>query len=203
MEIESGNFASALSREKDIGSPPCHTNYAGHLQFQLNKFHEYACCKALTSQHRQNEGHTKWHVTPWEALPEYTKLVLSLPTVVHTDAKYGLQQTLLQAAIQAFSSLFWVLREQQKHTASQGRRGRWLCTFTGSGECVRLQAFGKFGFLYWAQTMPPDRVVQADLRLADNKYNCNYQVLTALNDVPHAQQITAATCIRARINMND
>eukprot|EP00983_Pelagomonas_calceolata_P041461 1138079-Pelagomonas_calceolata.AAC.1 len=26
MEIESGNFAPALSHEKDIGSPPCHSS---------------------------------------------------------------------------------------------------------------------------------------------------------------------------------
>eukprot|EP00983_Pelagomonas_calceolata_P037190 1136236-Pelagomonas_calceolata.AAC.1 len=49
------------------------------------------------------------------------------------------------------------------------------------------------------------RVVQAGLRLAesDKKGNEAYQVLTALDHMPNAQQFAAAVCTRAKVNMND
>jgi len=47
------------------------------------------------------------------------------------------------------------------------------------------------------------QVAQADLRLADKKGSWTHQVLTALNDVPHAQQFAAAIRTRAKVNMND
>eukprot|EP00983_Pelagomonas_calceolata_P039783 1137337-Pelagomonas_calceolata.AAC.1 len=42
------------------------------------------------------------------------------------------------------------------------------------------------------------QVAQADLRLAEKKGSWPHQVLTALNDVPHAQQFAAAVRTRAK-----
>ena len=47
------------------------------------------------------------------------------------------------------------------------------------------------------------RVVQADMCFADREGSWTYQVITALNDVPNAQQFAAAVRSGARVNMND
>ena len=47
------------------------------------------------------------------------------------------------------------------------------------------------------------RVVQADMRYADRAGSWTHQVITALNDVPNAQQFAAAVRSGARVNMKD
>eukprot|EP00983_Pelagomonas_calceolata_P042936 1138712-Pelagomonas_calceolata.AAC.1 len=47
------------------------------------------------------------------------------------------------------------------------------------------------------------QAVQADLPLADKEGTRTYWVLTALDDVPNAQQFAAAMRTRAKINVND
>eukprot|EP00983_Pelagomonas_calceolata_P012579 403235-Pelagomonas_calceolata.AAC.1 len=75
--------------------------------------------------------------------------------------------------IQASSSLFWVLKEQQRHT-----------TYFETG----------------LQDGTDAPLLSSDLRLADKKGSWTYQVLTALTDVPHAQQLAAAVRTRAKVD---
>eukprot|EP00983_Pelagomonas_calceolata_P009437 305684-Pelagomonas_calceolata.AAC.1 len=81
--------------------------------------------------------------------------------------------------IQASSSPFWVLKEQQKRTAYFEKRA--IIVYH---EVLELSSKYK--------QCPPEPSCASSLRLAGKKGSWNHQVLTALNDMPHAQQFAAA-----------
>eukprot|EP00983_Pelagomonas_calceolata_P040278 1137553-Pelagomonas_calceolata.AAC.1 len=134
----------------------------------------------------------------------------------YTDAKYGLQTNFpfesstktkahvyhtVLPLVQAFSSLFWVLRGQQKHAAYFKIRDR--CPFISTGSVYHHLMMRSWNLLPSTNNGLLRRVVQADLRLPYKEGSWTYQALTALNDVPNAQQYAAAVRIRARINMKN